>query len=290
MAEETKNQEAETPPEHEKPFITHLIELRDRLLRVVIVVGLIFVVLFYFANDLYALISQPLLKYLPSGKMLAIDVITPIFTPMKLALVAAFFIGIPYVLHQLWAFVAPGLYQHEKKLALPLLISSVLLFYTGMAFAYFIVFPMVFGFLSQYIPAGVEMATDIARYLDFVLKMFFAFGVAFEVPIATILLIAAGLTTPKKLAGMRPYIIVGAFTLGMLLTPPDVISQVMLAIPMWLLFEAGLFFAKMMFKKRIHDQEKEETELADDVTEEDLDAELDKAVREEENLNKHDPV
>jgi sec-independent protein translocase protein TatC len=290
MADETKNQQAETPPEHEQPFITHLIELRDRLLRVVIVVGLIFMVLFYFANDLYALISQPLLKYLPSGKMLAIDVITPIFTPMKLALVAAFFIGIPYVLHQLWAFVAPGLYQHEKKLALPLLVSSVLLFYTGMAFAYFIVFPMVFGFLSQYIPAGVEMATDIARYLDFVLKMFFAFGVAFEVPIATILLIAAGLTTPKKLAGMRPYIIVGAFTLGMLLTPPDVISQVMLAIPMWLLFEAGLFFAKMMFKKRIEEKEQEEAELADDVTEEDLDAELDKAVREEENLNKHDPV
>lgn len=290
MADETKNQQAETPPEHEQPFITHLIELRDRLLRVVIVVGLIFMVLFYFANDLYALISQPLLKYLPSGKMLAIDVITPIFTPMKLALVAAFFIGIPYVLHQLWAFVAPGLYQHEKKLALPLLVSSVLLFYTGMAFAYFIVFPMVFGFLSQYIPAGVEMATDIARYLDFVLKMFFAFGVAFEVPIATILLIAAGLTTPKKLAGMRPYIIVGAFTLGMLLTPPDVISQVMLAIPMWLLFEAGLFFAKMMFKKRIEEKEQEEAELADDLTEEDLDAELDKAVREEENLNKHDPV
>lgn len=291
MADETKNQQAEAQPEHEQPFIAHLIELRDRLLRIVIVVALIFVVLFYFANDLYALISQPLLKYLPSGKMLAIDVITPIFTPMKLALVAAFFLGIPYILHQLWAFVAPGLYQHEKRLAMPLLISSVVLFYSGMAFAYFIVFPMVFGFLSQYIPAGVEMATDIARYLDFVLKMFFAFGVAFEVPVATIILIAAGLTTPKKLAAIRPYIIVGAFTLGMLLTPPDVISQVMLAIPMWFLFEAGVFFAKIMLKKRIEEVERAEAGLTDeDISEENMDAELDKAMREEENLNKHDPV
>ena len=225
--------------------------------------------------------------------MLAIDVITPIFTPMKLALVAAFFIAIPYILHQIWAFIAPGLYHHEKRLALPLLVSSVLLFYTGMAFAYFIVFPMMFGFLSRYIPAGVEMATDIARYLDFVLKMFFAFGVAFEVPVATILLIAAGLTTPKKLGRMRPYIIVGAFTVGMLLTPPDVISQVMLAIPMWFLFESGVFFAKILLKKRIEDLEKEEAGVAADEEEKeeaDIDSELDKAVQEEADLNKHDPL
>jgi sec-independent protein translocase protein TatC len=291
MADETKNQTAESAAEQEQPFISHLIELRDRLLRVVIVVGLIFVVLFYFANDLYSLLSHPLLKYLPSGKMLAIDVITPIFTPMKLALVASVFIGIPFILHQIWAFVAPGLYQHEKRLALPLLVSSVILFYAGMAFAYFVVFPMVFGFLTKYIPAGVEMATDIARYLDFVLKMFFAFGVAFEVPVATILLVAAGLTTPKKLARMRPYIIVAAFTLGMLLTPPDIISQVMLAIPMWFLFEAGLLFAKILLKKRIEDLEKEEAGLNDEeMTEEDMDSELDKAVREEGELNKDDTV
>lgn len=293
MADETKNQTADSSSEHEQPFLSHLIELRDRLLRVVIVVGLIFAVLFYFANDLYSLVAHPLLKYLPSGKMLAIDVITPIFTPMKLALVAAFFLSIPYILHQLWAFIAPGLYQHEKRLALPLLISSVLLFYTGMAFAYFIVFPMMFSFLSHYVPAGVEMATDIAHYLDFVLKMFFAFGVAFEVPVATILLIAAGLTTPKKLARFRPYVIVAAFTLGMLLTPPDVISQVMLAVPMWFLFEAGVFFAKVMLKTRIDEMEAEEARAAAEDAESDadadMDAELDKAVNDEAELNKHDP-
>ena len=264
MTDEAKNQTADSASEHELPFLSHLIELRDRLLRVVIVVTLIFAVLFYFANDLYSLIAQPLLKYLPNGKMIAIDVITPIFTPMKLALVAAIFIGIPYILHQLWAFIAPGLYQHEKRLAVPLLISSVLLFYAGMSFAYFIVFPMMFGFLSHYVPAGVEMATDIAHYLDFVLKMFFAFGVAFEVPVATILLIATGLTTPKKLARARPYVIVGAFTLGMVLTPPDVLSQVMLAIPMWFLFESGLFFAKILLKTRIEELEKEEARQAEE--------------------------
>lgn len=291
MADETKNQTDEASSEQELPFLSHLIELRDRLLRIVLVVSLIFLVLFYYANDLYSIIAHPLLKYLPSGKMLAIDVITPIFTPMKLALVASFFIGIPYILHQLWAFVAPGLYQHEKRLALPLLVSSVLLFYTGMAFAYFIVFPMMFNFLSHYIPSGVEMATDISHYLDFVLKMFFAFGVAFEVPVATILLIATGVTTPKKLSKVRPYVIVIAFTLGMLLTPPDVISQIMLAIPMWFLFESGVFFAKIMFKKRIEDLEKEAAEVADEEADDmDMDGELDKAVKEETDLNKNDPV
>lgn len=289
MADETKNQTAE--PEQELPFLSHLFELRDRLLRIVLLVSVIFAVLFYFANDLYSLVAHPLLKYLPSGKMLAIDVITPIFTPMKLALVASFFISIPYILHQLWGFVAPGLYQHEKRLALPLLVSSVLLYYAGMAFAYFVVFPMMFNFLSHYVPAGVEMATDISHYLDFVLKMFFAFGVAFEVPVATILLIAAGITTPKKLGKARPYIIVIAFTLGMLLTPPDVISQVMLAIPMWLLFESGLFFAKILLKKRIADLEKEAAETAaEEAGEVDMDAELDKAVQEESDLNKQDPL
>lgn len=290
MADETKNQTADS--EQELPLLSHLFELRDRLLRIVIVVSLIFLVLFYFANDLYAIVAEPLMKYLP-GKMLAIDVISPIFTPMKLALFAAFYVGIPYILHQIWAFVAPGLYQHEKKLAFPLLVSSVLLFYAGMAFAYFVVFPMMFRFLSHYVPSGVEMATDISHYLNFVLKMFFAFGVSFEIPVATFLLIWIGVTTPKKLARMRPYVIVIAFTLGMLLTPPDIISQVMLAIPMWFLFEAGIFFANIALKKRIEERERDEAEAAaqeEEDEEQDLDAELDKAVEEEAELNKKDPL
>jgi sec-independent protein translocase protein TatC len=283
MTDKTTNQTAE---QGEQPFLSHLFELRDRLLRIVMVVGLIFVVLFYFANDLYTLLADPLLRYLPSGKMQAIDVITPIFTPLKLALVTSIFLGMPFILYQIWRFVAPGLYEHEKKLAVPLIVSSILLFYAGMAFAYFVVFPLVFEFLAQFVPTGVEMATDIARYLDFVLKMFFAFGVAFEVPIATILVIAAGMTTPEKLAKKRPYIIVAAFTLGMLLTPPDIISQVMLALPMWVLFEAGILFAKIMLKKRLEARAREEAELDEDLSEEDMDAELDRAIAEEESLNR----
>lgn len=288
MTDKTKNQADNADSTQEQPFIAHLIELRDRLLRVVIVVSLLFIPLFYFANDLYAWLSEPLLRYLPGGRMLAIDVITPIFTPLKLALVTAIFIGIPYILYQLWAFIAPGLYQHEKRIALPLLVSSIVLFYAGMAFAYYVVFPLVFEFLTGFVPAGVEMATDIARYLDFVLKMFFAFGVAFEVPIATILMIAAGLTTPEKLAEKRPYIIVGAFVVGMLLTPPDVISQVMLAVPMWLLFEAGLFFAKILFKQRLEERAREAAEEERELSDEEMEAELDKAIKEEERLNKKD--
>lgn len=288
MTDKTKNQADNASQTQEQPFIAHLIELRDRLLRVVIVVGLLFIPLFYFANDLYAWLSEPLLRYLPGGRMLAIDVITPIFTPLKLALVTAIFIGIPYILYQLWAFIAPGLYQHEKRLALPLLVSSIILFYSGMAFAYYVVFPLVFEFLTGFVPAGVEMATDIARYLDFVLKMFFAFGVAFEVPIATILLIAAGLTTPDKLVEKRPYIIVGAFVIGMLLTPPDVISQIMLAVPMWLLFEAGIFFARILFKQRLAEREREAAEEEREFSEDEMEAELDKAIEEEERLNKKD--
>ena len=283
MTDKTTNQTAE---ENEQPFLSHLFELRDRLLRIVMVVGLIFVVLFYFANDLYTLLADPLLRYLPSGKMQAIDVITPIFTPLKLALVTSVFLGMPFILYQIWRFVAPGLYAHEKRLAIPLIVSSILLFYAGMAFAYFVVFPLVFEFLAQFVPTGVEMATDIARYLDFVLKMFFAFGVAFEVPIATILLIAAGVTTPEKLAKKRPYIIVGAFTLGMLLTPPDIISQVMLALPMWLLFEAGIVAAKFMLKKRLAERAREEAEEDEELSDEEMDAELEKAMAEEEALNR----
>lgn len=292
MTDTTKNQKPEAADE-ELPFLSHLFELRDRLIRIVIVVGLIFVVLFYFDNYLYEFISHPLLKYLPDGKMQSVDVIGPIFTPMKLALMVSFYIGVPYILHQIWGFVAPGLYKHEKRLAMPLLVSSVLLFYAGMAFAYYVMFPLMFRFLYHVLPSNVVMQPDITHYLNFVLKLFFAFGVSFEIPIAVFLLIWLGVTTPKKLSRMRPYVIVIAFTLGMLLTPPDILSQVMLAIPMWFLFESGIFFAKIALKKRIEEREREaaeaEAEQADDEDEElDADAELDAAVRDEDELNRPD--
>ena len=205
--------------DQEAPFLSHLVELRDRLLRVVGLVLVLTVALMAVANDLYYYFSLPLQGYLPEGaKMLAIGVISPVFTPFKLALIAAFFLSVPYVLHQLWSFIAPGLYQHEKKLALPLLVSSIILFYLGMAFAYYVVFPLVFEFTSSFASEGVDYRPDIASYLDFSIKLFFAFGVAFEVPIATIMLILAGVTTPEALSQKRPYIIVGAFVVGMLLT------------------------------------------------------------------------
>ncbi len=239
------------PQDTEQPFLAHLIELRDRLLRAVIAVGLIFLVLFPFANDIYAFIAEPLMAVLPKGtSMIATEVASPFLTPFKLTLVASIFLAIPVILHQLWAFVAPGLYQHEKRLAAPLLVSSVTLFYLGMAFAYFVVFPLVFRFLTGTVPEGVQVATDISRYLDFVLTLFFAFGIAFEIPIATILLVMAGVTTPEKLAHKRPYVILGTFVVGMLMTPPDVISQTLLAIPMWLLFEAGVFFSRFVKQRR----------------------------------------
>ncbi len=225
----------------EQPFVSHLLELRDRLLRSVLGVLVIFIVLFPFANDLYTALSVPLRETLPEGStMIAIDVASSFLTPFKLALVLSIYLAMPVILHQAWSFIAPGLYRHEKRLALPLLVSSSLLFYLGMAFAYFVVFPLVFGFLTSTTPDGVEMMTDINKYLDFVLTLFFAFGIAFEVPIATILVIATGMTTKDKLKEKRPYVIVGAFVIGMFLTPPDVISQSLLALPMWLLFEIGL--------------------------------------------------
>ena len=237
-------------PDVEQPFISHLLELRDRLLRMVVAVLVLFLALFPFANDLYTLVAQPLMVHLPEGtSMIATEVASPFLTPFKLSLVAALFLAMPYILYQLWAFVAPGLYQHEKRLALPLLASSVALFYLGTAFAYFVVFPLVFAFFTSTAPEGVAVMTDIARYLDFVLTLFFAFGLAFEVPIATILLVMTGMTTPESLASKRPYIIVGTFTIGMLLTPPDVISQTLLAIPMWLLFELGVFFSRTFAPK-----------------------------------------
>ena len=291
MAKQKQSPADSNTEEKEQTFISHLFELRDRLLRIVIVIAVITVGLMAIANDLYYYFSIPIQHYLPQGTaMIATGVISPIFTPLKLALIGAFFISIPYILYQAWAFVAPGLYKNEKQLAVPLLISSVILFYLGMAFAYVVVFPLVFQFTSTYIPTGVEYRPDIADYLNFALKMFFAFGVAFEVPIATIILIAAGLTTPESLVKKRPYIIVGAFTLGMLLTPPDIISQVMLAMPMWLLFELGIIASRLLLKKRLADQEKDRKAYEEDDAEVDMDAELDKAINEEAKLNKHDPL
>lgn len=230
----------------EQTFISHLIELRDRLLRIILCVLLVFLGLTTYANQIYSIVATPLLKHLPKNStMIAIEVASPFFTPFKLALIAAVFLSIPVILYQFWAFVAPGLYKHERRLILPLLIASTMLFYLGMAFAYFVVFPLVFGFLTAAAPVGVAVMTDITKYLDFVLTMFFAFGVCFEVPIFTIVMVWTGLVTPQVLSAQRPYVIVGAFIIGMVLTPPDAISQTLLAVPMWMLFEIGLLFSRL---------------------------------------------
>ena len=241
----------------EQSFISHLIELRDRLLRIILCVLLVFLGLTTYANQIYSIVATPLMKHMPKNStMIAIEVASPFFTPFKLALVAAVFLSIPVILYQFWAFVAPGLYKHERRLILPLLIASTVLFYLGMAFAYFVVFPLVFGFLTAAAPVGVAVMTDITKYLDFVLTMFFAFGICFEVPIFTIVMVWTGLVTPKTLSEQRPYVIVGAFVIGMLLTPPDAISQTLLAVPMWLLFEIGLLFSKLFVRGTIPEDEK----------------------------------
>ena len=241
--------------DHSQPLIEHLIELRTRVLHSVAAVMVIFLPLFYFANDLYAYISEPLRAYLPVGStMIATEVASPFLTPFKLTLVLAVFIAIPFILHQIWSFVAPGLYSSEKRLAVPLLTSSVLLFYAGIAFAFYIVFPLIFGFFTSAAPAGVTVMTDINSYLDFVLKLFFAFGLAFEIPIATLLLVWTGATTVANLRKKRPYVVVGCFVVGMLLTPPDVISQMLLAIPMWILFEAGILFSVLISQRKTTDE------------------------------------
>jgi len=236
--------------DRELPFLSHLLELRDRLLRMLLAIAVVFVVLMPFANPLYTFVAQPLMKNMPAGTtMIATQVASPFLAPFKLTLVAAVFAAMPYILYQFWGFVAPGLYQHERRLVLPLVASSVLLFYLGAAFAYFLVFPMIFAFFTATAPEGVAVMTDINHYLDFVLTLFFAFGVAFEVPIATILLVWMGVVEPEKLKAMRPYVIVGAFVVGMFLTPPDVFSQTFLAVPMWLLFEAGVFLSRFFVKR-----------------------------------------
>ena len=243
--------------EKEQPFMAHLIELRDRVLRIVVVVIAIFLVLFFFANDLYHLVSEPLLSQLPEGStMIATGVAAPFLTPFKLSLVASIFIAIPYIFYQFWSFVAPGLYNHEKRLALPLIASSVILFYSGILFSFYIVFPLMFAFFTATTPEGVAMMTDISQYLDFILKMFFAFGVAFEVPVFTIVLTLTGVTDADKLAKKRPYVIVGSFVIGMLLTPPDIISQTLLAIPVWLLFELGIVFSRIIGKRKAREEAK----------------------------------
>jgi sec-independent protein translocase protein TatC len=282
-------------------LMSHLVELRDRVVRMVIAVLVIFACLFYWANDIYVFLAEPLTRHLPEGSnMIAIDVASPFLTPFKLVLMLSVFLAMPVILYQCWAFVAPGLYANEKRIAGPLLVSSILLFYAGVAFAYFVVFPLVFGFFTRVGPEIVSISTDIGRYLDFVLALFFGFGLAFEVPIATIILVAIGITTPKKLSEKRPYIIVGAFIVGMLLTPPDVISQVLLALPMWLLFEAGLVASKMIFADREFDEDDADEE--DDepeakpaaatagndaaLTDAEMDAELDQAEADENDVNK----
>lgn len=235
-----------TPTEN---FISHLIELRTRLLRIVVGLILIFLGIFPFANDVYALLAAPLLSQLPSGgQMIATGVTTPFFVPMKVAMMAAFLISLPHTLYQVWAFIAPGLYAHEKKFMIPVIIISSLLFLAGMAFAYFLVFPVVFGFIVGTAPVGVAVMTDIGNYLDFVITLFFAFGLAFEVPIAVVMAVRFGWVSIAKLREWRGYVIVAAFVIGAVFTPPDIISQFMLAVPMWLLYELGIVVARFTDK------------------------------------------
>tara|TARA_B110000971_G_C19920276_1_gene458835 strand:+ start:215 stop:955 length:741 start_codon:yes stop_codon:yes gene_type:complete len=230
-----------------QPFMSHLIEFRDRVLRCVASVIVIFAGLFSFSNELYLYISEPIREYLPdTTSMIATEVASPFLTPFKLTLVLSIFAAMPYILFQTWAFLAPGLYKREKRIVIPLFISSVSLFYAGMAFAYYIVFPLVFLFFTSIAPEGITVMPDIRSYLDFVLKLFFAFGLSFEIPIAVVILSWMGAVDPDKLAKKRPYVFVLCFVLGMLLTPPDIISQILLAIPMWLLFEVGILFGRMV--------------------------------------------
>ncbi|MFC7369595.1 MULTISPECIES: twin-arginine translocase subunit TatC [Vreelandella] len=243
------------------PLIEHLIELRTRLMKAVVLILVVFLGLYAFANDIYSFVAEPLMALLPEGsQMIATEVASPFLAPFKLTLVVAVFISIPFVLHQAWAFVAPGLYDNEKALAIPILVSSVALFYAGAAFAYYVVFPLLFAFFTQTGPENVAIMTDINQYLNFVLKLFFAFGVAFEIPIATFLLILSGTTTVESLSKKRPYIILGCFVVGMLLTPPDIISQSLLAVPMYLLYEVGLLFGRLVRKRKAAAQEADEQE------------------------------
>lgn len=239
-----------------QPFISHLVELRNRLLWAVGTVLVIFICLAPFASDLYEWFAKPVMANLPEGStMISTEPHGPFFIPFKFAFAVAFALGIPVVLYQVWAFIAPGLYKSEKSIALPLVVSSTLLFYSGILFAYYVVFPIIFKFFSSVAPEGVAVMPDISSYMSFALKLFFAFGVAFEVPVATVLLSRMGVVSADSMAQKRPYIIVGAFVVGMLMTPPDIFSQVMLAVPVWLLFEVGLFFARKLERNQLESQE-----------------------------------
>lgn len=240
-------------------LLGHLVELRNRLLRCVVAVILVFAALAAFAQDIYHQLAKPLMAVLPeNSSMIATDVAAPFFAPFKLTFIVAICLAIPYILLQVWQFIAPALYSREKRLMAPLVVSSTLLFYSGIAFAYFIVFPIIFGFFTSVAPEGVTVATDISNYLDFVLKLFFAFGLAFEIPVAILLMVWTGVSNRAALAEKRPYIIVGAFILGMLLTPPDVLSQTLLAVPMWLLFELGLVLSRFYQPRTLEETEKQE--------------------------------
>jgi sec-independent protein translocase protein TatC len=231
----------------EAPLLSHLIELRTRLLRMVGVVVVLFVALAPFANQIFTIVAEPLMAKLPEGtSMIATQVASPFLTPFKMAMVGAIFLSMPWILYQMWAFVAPGLYQQEKRFAIPMLMTSIVLFYAGVAFAYFVVFPIMFGFFTAVAPDGVAVMTDINSYLSFVIALFFAFGMAFEVPVATVLMVWAGITTPESLSKKRAYVLIGAFVIGMLLTPPDIISQTLLAVPVYVLYEAGIVMSRIL--------------------------------------------
>ncbi len=247
MIEEQKSEAAGEQEETlaEGTLLSHLIELRSRLLKIAVAVVLVFVVLLPFSTRIFSLVSEPLREVLPGGAMIATQVASPLLTPFKLTFFVALFLAMPVVLYQVWAFVAPGLYKKEKRFALPLLASSIMLFYLGIAFAFFVVFPLMFNFFTAVAPEGVEVQTDISQFLDFITTIVFAFGIAFEVPIATVLVVWTGLTTPAKLAKARPYVFLMAFIIGMFLTPPDVISQTLLAVPVYLLYELGILMSKV---------------------------------------------
>lgn len=233
----------------EGTLLSHLVELRARLVRIAIAVGVVFVILLPFSRTIFTMVAEPVTAALPGGSMISTQPAAPVLTPLKLTFFVALFVAMPIVLHQIWAFVSPGLYRKEKRFAVPLLASSILLFYAGIAFAYFVVFPLMFNFFTAAAPAGVTVQTDITQYLDFITTIVFAFGIAFEVPIATVLVVWTGMTTPEKLGSARPYVFLMAFIIGMFLTPPDVISQTLLAVPVYLLYELGIFMARVFAPK-----------------------------------------
>ena len=264
MSDETtvSNKEQQEEELAEGTLLSHLIELRSRLIKVSIAVIGMFVILLPFSQKIFVVVSQPLVDVLPGQKMIATAVASPLLTPFKLTFFVALFAAMPVVLYQVWAFVAPGLYKKEKRFAFPLLGSSIILFYAGIAFAYFVVFELVFGFFASVTPQSVEMMTDIAAYLDFITKIFLAFGLAFEVPVATVLIVWTGLTTPEKLGKARPYVFLSAFIVGMFLTPPDVISQTLLAVPVYLLYELGIIMSRIFARDRRRDAAETATEDA----------------------------